>query len=181
MPVLILVDVQKEYVAEGRPFCLETIKESLDNCQKLLQHARKNSWKVIHLRHEQNAECFARGSQFSEFIDGFEPIDGEISLIKSDFSCFTASEFTALMDKYRHEDIVLAGYGATMCCLSTLVDAHHRGLEFYFVKDATCAKRTPNFGEQDMKKHVLEILTAFSTLVTTEQVLAKSTNDNDGF
>ncbi len=181
MPVLVLIDVQKEYITQGRAFCLETIQESLDNCKKLLAHARANSWKVIHMHHEQNAENFSRGSEFSEFIEGFEPNENEKSIAKSDFSCFTAPEFTALMDKYRHENILIAGYGCTMCCLSTLVDAHHRGFEFYFVKDATCAKSTPNFEEQDMKAHALDILTAFSTLVTTQQVLAKSGNDNEGF
>ena len=56
MPVLVLVDVQKEYIAEGRPFCLETIGPSLDNLRKLLAHARAKGWKVIHMRHQQNAE-----------------------------------------------------------------------------------------------------------------------------
>ncbi len=181
MPVLVLVDVQKEYIAEGRPFCLDTIEESLSNCKKLLDHARQNSWKVIHMHHEQNDECFSRGGEFSEYIEGFEPLDNEYNIAKSDFSCFTAPEFTALVDKFRHENIILAGYGCTMCCLSTLVDAHHRGFEFYFVKDATCAKRTANFEEQDMKEHALDILAAFSTLVSTDQVLAKQGKDNDGF
>ncbi len=180
MPVLVLVDVQKEYVTEGRAFCLETIQESLDNCKKLLDHARANSWKIIHMHHAQNAEYFARGSEYSEYIEGFEPRENEFNIEKSDFSCFTAPQFSSLIDKYRHENIILAGYGCTMCCLSTLIQAHHRGFEFYFVKDATCAKRTPNYGEQDMKDHTLDIMTAFATLVSTEQVLAKSGNDNEG-
>ncbi len=181
MPVLVLVDIQKEYIAEGRAFCLETIQESLENCKKLLTHARENSWKVIHLHHEQNSEYFSRNGEFSEYIEGFEPAEGEHNIAKSDFSAFTAPQFSALVDKYRHENIILAGYGCTMCCLSTLVEAHHRGFEFYFVKDATCARSTPNFDEQDMKNHALDILTAFSTLVTTEEVLAKKGKDNDGF
>ena len=40
MAVLVLVDVQKEYITEGRPFCLETIGESLENLRRLLAHGR---------------------------------------------------------------------------------------------------------------------------------------------
>ncbi len=180
MSVLILVDIQKEYIAEGRPFCLDTIAESLDNCRKLQAHAREKGWKVIHMHHVQNAEVFGYGSEFSEYIDGFGPQGEELSLSKSDFSCFTSAEFTALVDKYRHEDIILAGYGCTMCCLSTLIDAHHRGYNFYFVKDATCAKRTEKFSEQELKDFTIDILPAYANLVTTEQVLNKA-EGNNGF
>ncbi len=181
MPLLVLSDIQKEYITEGRAFYLKTIKESLDNCRKLLAFARENSWKIVHIYHEQNEENFARGGEYSGYIEGFEPIEDEYNIAKTNFSCFTAPEFAALIDKYRHEDIVLAGYGCTMCCLSTLVDAHHRGFDFYFVKDATCAKSTQNFEEQDLKDRTLDILNAFCTLVTTEQVLAKTDIDNEGF
>ena len=177
MPVLVLVDVQKEYIAEGRPFCLETIGPSLDNLRKLLAHARAKGWKVIHMRHQQNAECFTYGSEYSEFIDGFGPQGDEKSLLKSDFSCFSSPEFQALADRYRNQEIIVAGYGATMCCLSTLVDAHHRGYDFTFVTDATCAKRTARFGEQDMLEHIVDIMSAFGNLTTTEEVLNRPDED----
>ena len=66
MPVLVLVDVQKEYITEGRPFCLETIGESLNNLRRLLAHARSRGWKIVHMRHQQNAECFSYGSKYSD-------------------------------------------------------------------------------------------------------------------
>ena len=71
----------------------------------------------------------------------------------------------------------MAGYGATMCCLSTLVDAHHRGYDFTFVTDATCAKRTARFGEQDMREHIVDIMSAFGNLTTTEEVLNRPDED----
>lgn len=172
MPVLVLVDIQKEYIAKGRPFCLDTISESLNNLRQLLAHGRQKGWKIIHMAHNQNAECFNYDSEFSEYIEGFEPIDGEQSLKKSDFSCFSSPEFLATIDKLRHEDIFLAGYGATMCCLSTLIDAHHRKFDLNFVTDATCAKRSIRYGEQDLTNYVVDIAGAFACkLVTTKDVL----------
>lgn len=172
MPILVLVDIQKEYITKGRPFYLETIEESLNNLKKLLAHARQNKWKIFHMAHKQNADCFHYDSEFSEFIEDFEPIEGEVSFQKSDFSCFSSPEFLATIDRVRHEDIFLAGYGATMCCLCTLIDAHHRQYDFNFVTDATCAKRSARYGEQDMKEHIIDITSAFAcNLVTTDDVL----------
>lgn len=173
MPVLIIVDAQKEYVSQGRPFYLETIGPSLNNLSLLLEHARKHGWKIAHMRHQQNSECFTYGSSYSEYIDGFGPIDGEESMTKSNFSCFSSREFQAFVDKYRHEEIFIAGYGTSMCCLSTMIDAHHRDYDFTFVEDATCARRTPRFGEQDMKEHIVDIIGAFGNLTTTDEILKR--------
>lgn len=173
MAVLVIVDAQREYVTPGRPFFLETIATSLNNIHTLLDHARARDWKIVHMRHVQNSECFTYGSPFAEFIDGLGPQGEETSLEKSNFSCFSSREFQALIDKYRHEDIFLAGYGASMCCLSTLIDAHHRGHEFTFVTDATCSKATHRFGEQDMTEHIVDLASAFGNTATTDEVLKR--------
>lgn len=171
MPVLVLIDVQKEYVAEGRPFFLETIGPSLDNLRKLLAHARSRGWTVIHVRHEQNDDCFAYDSPLAAPIEGFEPVEGEYSLVKSNFSCFSSREFQSLVDRWRHEKIIVAGYGTSMCCLSTMIDAHHRGHDFIFVKDATCARRTARFDEQDIKERVVDLMIAFGNVAETKDIL----------
>lgn len=171
--MLVLVDVQKEYVAKGRPFYLETIGPSLENLRKLLAHGRQHGWTIIHVRHEQNDDCFGYESPFSAPIEGFEPQAGEYSLVKSNFSCFSSPEFQSLIDKRRHEEIIVGGYGASMCCLSTMIDAHHRGHDFTFVRDATCARRTARFGEQDIKERVVDLMVAFGNVVNTEDILRK--------
>lgn len=142
MPVLVIVEEQKEYVTPGRPFYRESIGRSPDNPQKLQAHARAHGWKIAQMRHEQNSMCFAYGSPFAEFIDGFGSEETEEGMVKPNLSCFSSREFQALLDKYRHAEIILAGYGTSRSCLSTVINAHHRGHAFTFVADATCAKRT---------------------------------------
>lgn len=169
--VLVLVDLQKEYITPNSPFCLDNIEPALQNLRALQEHARKNNWIIVHIKHQQNAEIFGYGSPNSEFIEGFETIGDEKEMIKQNFSCFASPEFVALMDKYRNMDVVLAGFSAAMCCLSTLIDAHHRGYEFIYVADATAARRTENFDELTVKNCVVDIARAYAHVVTTEEVL----------
>lgn len=178
LPILVLVDVQKEYVTEGRPFCLETIAPSLNNIRRLLAHARQKGWRVVHMRHQQNDDFFTYGSEYAQFIDGFAPIDKEYSFTKNDFSCFSSVDFQAMVERNRHREIIIVGYSTAMCCLSTLIDAHHRGHEFTFVTDATCAKRTARYSEQDMREHIMDIAGAFAHLITTVELMVRDDADD---
>lgn len=169
--VLVLVDLQKEYITPNSPFCLDHIEPALENLRKLQDHARKNDWLVVHIKHQQNSDFFGYGSPNSEFIEGFEPIGDEKEMVKQNFSCFTSPEFTALIDKYRNMDVVLAGFSSAMCCLSTLIGAHHRGYEFLYVSDATGAKRTEHYDELTVTGVVLDVAKAYGHVVTTQEVL----------
>ena len=39
-PLLIAIDIQREYITPGRPYCLNGVDESLENCRDILAHAR---------------------------------------------------------------------------------------------------------------------------------------------
>lgn len=47
VPVLVVVDIQLEYITPGRPFYLETAGSSIKNARRVLDHARKNRWEII--------------------------------------------------------------------------------------------------------------------------------------
>ena len=50
-PLLIAIEIQREYTTKGRPYFMEGIDESLENCRKVLTHAREKNWTVAHVRH----------------------------------------------------------------------------------------------------------------------------------
>ena len=65
---LLLIDIQQEYVSEGRPFFISTIGPSLRNAKKVLETARAESWKILHVKHLQNGAIFHPDSQYSNFL-----------------------------------------------------------------------------------------------------------------
>lgn len=169
--VLVLVDVQKEYIDPNSPFCLDNIEPALQNLRKLQEHARQHNWTIIHIKHQQNAEVFSYGSPTAEFIEGFEATGNEKVMVKHNFSAFSNAEFKAFIDHYRNKDIILAGFSAAMCCLSTLIEAHHRGYEFIYVSDATAGRRTEHFDEETVRDCVVDIARAYAHVVTTDEIL----------
>jgi ureidoacrylate peracid hydrolase len=171
MPILVCIDIQKEYETEGRPFFIRGVGKSLDNGKKILAHARRNDWKIYHVRHERDGEPFQKGSPYSGFIAGFEPKEGEREIVKGNYSCYSAPEFAKEMERHRSDEVVVIGYGSTKCCLATIVDGYHRGQKFVYVADASNAKRTDEFDENSLHRHATEILKSFARITTTDELL----------
>jgi len=172
-PLLLLIDIQREYIAKGRPFCLNGIEPALENCRSLLAHGRENQWPIVHVRYLQDSHLFNEDLPYSRFIEGFEPLAHEMVFTKHMFSCFSDLEFTAFMGTTTHHPVYVMGFNAQMCCLSTVVDALHRGMRLNFISDASLARATALGDEQQSHAWVMEILSIYADIVDTESVLAR--------
>jgi ureidoacrylate peracid hydrolase len=168
--VLVLIDVQKEYTATGRPFCLSGIEESLGKIKLCLEYARQNNYKIIHVRHIQDGDIFSKNNCFAGFIEGFEPLENEDVITKSNFSAFTSDDFVNAIGS-PDKPMYIVGYGSTMCCLSTIVDGYHRGYNILFIEDASYAKKTVIAGEKDMHRFATEIIKNFAKVITGDHFL----------
>jgi ureidoacrylate peracid hydrolase len=172
-PILINIDIQREYTTPGRPFYLNGIEPSLSNCRLLLDHARKSRWPVIHVRHLQTrGHLFDEAMEFSRFVEGFEPLASEPVFTKAKLSCYSDEGFARMMESAYHDQVYIAGYNSLMCCLSTLVDAYHRGHRLNFVADASLARATRHADEQGAHVHATDILSIYANVVSTGKVLA---------
>ena len=172
--VLVVIDVQKEYVTEGRLFNIRSIGPSLKNAKSVLDHARSAGWQVIHMRHLQAGTIFNPESEFSAFVEGFEPIASEANFSKNDFSCYSDTQFASLMATLKDKEIVVIGYGTTMCVLSTIIDGYHRGQKFTLVEDATAAKSSQLKSEEALRDHCVDILRTFAKVTNTASLASGS-------
>jgi len=174
IPILVLIDVQREYVSPGRPFHIAGIGPSLENCRRLLAHARANSWPIAHVRHFGASHLFNEALEYSRFVEGFEPLPNEMLFTKTKLSCYSSEPFRLFMDSAREEDVYIVGYNTQMCCLSTVVDGYHRGHRFNYVADASCARATPHASEQEAHRHACDIIAIYANLRSTSDIAKAS-------
>jgi len=182
MPTLILIDIQKEYTTPGRPFYINGIQDSLANAKKLLGFCRvQPNWSIAHVQHfrqENDAVIFNRNmSEFSGFVEGFEPREGEYHFEKSIYSCYCNPDFAEFMEKRKHEPTYIIGYGTTKCVLSTVIDGFHRGhRSLVVVSDATAAKAelAHDFTEQALHKAMLATIESSYAKIQTISEIIKS-------
>lgn len=172
VPILVLIDIQREYTAKGRPFHLEGIEPSLENCRKILAHARAQSWPIAHVRHLGASHIFNEATDWSLFVEGFEPQAGEMLFTKRKLSCFSDDAFAKMMETARENPVYVVGYNAQMCCLSTVIDAFHRGMKLKFVRDASWARATQRGSEGEVYPWIADTIGIYAELVETAAVLA---------
>jgi nicotinamidase-related amidase len=171
--IVLAIDIQREYVAEGRAFHIAGIDASLPNVRKVIEGARESGVPVWHVRHAQDAgSVFDRDGEYVQFIAGFEPLDGEPVYTKDMYSSFSAPGLAEAVAEAGPEEIVVIGYGTPMCCICTIIDGMHRGHSFTLVEDATGAKAANGVGEAEMHQSAINVLRQFAKIKSTDEVLA---------
>lgn len=169
--VLLVIDIQKEYATKGRPFHINGIEQSLANAILVLDHARKNNWEIIHIKHLQDGNIFNVNHNESNYIEGFKPMDNEKEFIKRNFSCFSNPDFAIYCEQFKASKIHVIGYNSRMCVLSTIIEGYHRGHYFALVKDASNAKSDDERTEEVMHSTMVSVLSVFADILSTNDLI----------
>lgn len=171
--LILAIDIQNEYVTEGRPFNIKGIKRSLNNAQSIIESARKKGIPVWHMRHENEKNVFVKGSNLSNYISDFIPKPGEKNFIKNMYSCFSSSEFTQRVAEEKPEEIIIIGYGSSMCCTCTIIDGIHRGYHFTLIEDATASRSFPHASEEEMHCSAINVLKQYAQIKNTSEIISE--------
>lgn len=170
-PVVIAIDIQREYTTPGRPYCMAGIQPSLDNCRRIIRQARSAGWPVIHVRHLQDGSVFNPQDLHSQFVEGCEPAQGEAVVTKSKLSSYSNDEFRRILDGHDSAEFLVIGYGSNMCCLATIVSGAVFGHRFSFIHDASWARAVGGSTEQEAHASASRILGIHARLRTTDELL----------
>jgi ureidoacrylate peracid hydrolase len=74
----------------------------------------------------------------------------------------------------KSSEVLLIGYGSTMCCLSTIISGSVLGVRHTFVHDASWAKALAvDMPEADAHRHAVAIAGIHGALATTGNVLER--------
>lgn len=166
VPTLVLVDLQQEYIAESRALALEGAPAALERCRVALEHARANGFPVAFLRWIDNAPFFNPNSRFARWIEGFEPHGCDMIFERNRPSCYASREFTEFMGR-SGQPFVLAGFAGETACLSTAIDAFHRGHSFTFLEDASASHRLDNTDADSAHRAVGDIIRLYGEVHDT--------------
>ncbi len=170
--ILLLVDVQREYSDRTRPFHIHNVEESLFKIQYLLERAREGDWEIMHVRHEQDGDVFARGTPYANYVPGFEPVGAEREFVKSNFSCYSDESFSRVAAKRKETEFFIVGYGTTMCVASTIIEGYHRGNRFTLLSDCSNAKADGGKTGEELHSCMCVVLSKFARVSLSTDILS---------
>src|SRR5687767_3716332 len=89
-PILCFLDLQLEYVSEGRTLAVETMDPWAANCRSLLAFARQMRMPIAHFRLLQRGPLFNPATGFAGWIEEFRPRPSEMLYERAMPSCYSA-------------------------------------------------------------------------------------------
>ena len=173
VPIVVLVDMQQEYLAKPRLLAISKIDRALDNCRRVLDHARDIGLPVAFMRLLNESAFFNRATPFVRWIEGFEPYRNEMVFERSSPSCYSCEPFAALMNQSRG-GIVLAGFAGESACLSTLIDAFHRNHRVTYLCDASASHALEDVPADEIHRAVSKISGLYGDVYETTDWIAST-------
>lgn len=176
LPLLVLLDPVAEYVERGRPLGFADAGMAVENCQKLLHHARREQIPVAFLRLRQRGPLFHPKGDYSRWIEGLSPRGSEMVFEREWPSAFSSPEFCELMNEGWGRDTALAGFTGTVACLSTIVEGISKQHRFSFLHDASHSHRVNDNTEADAHQMGVSIASIYCRVESTENWMRRTSN-----
>ncbi len=178
VPVMVFVDLQQEYVAAPRGLAIPNAAPALANCAIALKSARAAGMPIAHVRWAGRSNFFNPATPFAKWIDGFVPLGSEMIFERSRPSCYASRNFAEIMDEGEGE-FVLAGFAGESACLSTLIDAFHRGHRATYLADASASHALGEFASSAAHQMVLNLARLYGRVAETGDWVASLTPNAD--
>ncbi|ASU40312.1 cysteine hydrolase [Herbaspirillum sp. meg3] len=137
---LILIDHQTEYTKGGVP--LAGIDAAIGEIAQLLKQARAAAAPVFHVVHhaKPGAALFDPQREYVNIIDGLQPQEGEVTVVKALPNSFSNTTLDAELKKAGKKELIIAGFATHMCISATTRSALDHGYVSTVVA-AACATR----------------------------------------
>jgi nicotinamidase-related amidase len=173
VPIVVLIDMQQEYLAKPRLLAISGIDHALDNCRRVLDHSRRIGLPVAFIRMFNESAFFNRATPFVRWIGGFEPCRNEMVFERSSPSCYSCEPFAALVNQSRG-GIVLAGFAGESACLSTMIDAFHRNHQVTYLCDASASHTLEDMPADEVHRAVSKISGLYGEVYETTDWIAST-------
>ncbi len=155
LPALLIIDMQNDFVLEGKPLRVAGAGEVIPRIQDVLSGFRKRNLPVFHVVRIHRADAsdveitrkdlFRRspfaveGTPGAAIIDGLAPRDGEYILNKTRMSAFIGTELDLMLRTLGVTVLYVCGIQTPNCIRTTVFDAIAHNYPVVLVDDATGA------------------------------------------
>jgi nicotinamidase-related amidase len=159
--VLVCLDLQQENLAAD--VCADQ-RRVLRNCGRVLDHARRSRWRVVHV--------LRRGSDrgVSRPPAGLEPRPTEPVMFRKGISAFSNVDFDRLIRRLERPELVLIGFSLSSSYLATALIGFDADLTVTLVEDASGATPLDPLDRAEVEMVSRRIARPFVNLITTDRL-----------
>ncbi len=138
---LMIIDLQKA-------FCNDQNKHSMDSaCEyinAILPVFRKANLPILWVQHMDEEDGVGPGVEGFEFIDALQPQEGEYRIHKTYGNSFNKTNCMDILNEKKVDTVIITGYCAEYCVLSTYRGAKDHDLTPIILKNAIASPNPQN-------------------------------------
>lgn len=142
-PALMILDLQKAFY---RGKAIESMNHACEYINAILPTFRGKGLPVIWVKHRDKKEGLVEGNPEFEFIDQLKAVDGEVQIIKEYGNAFNKTECKEILQKNGIDTVIISGYRAEYCVLSTYRGAMDIDLTPILLKGSLAGEDEENVG-----------------------------------
>lgn len=170
-PLICFVDLQQEYLAEGRALAVEETTPWLDNCRRMLGFAREQRLPIAHFRQLRRGAFLNPATPFADWIGDFRPRPSEMVFERGMPSCYAADGFPEMTEHMDDPYLVIVGLTSTGACMATALDCFHRNQASCFVSDASSSMPIGMASSGQANELSREIIRQYADVMTTDETI----------
>jgi nicotinamidase-related amidase len=141
---LVVVDVIQTYEFEDGDKLAANFEKARPRIRELLERAREAEVPILHVNdsggewsaNRQRLVEEARATEYGHLLDGIEPRDDGIFVLKARHSIFYQTPMDDILWEHEIEHLVLTGQVTEQCILYSALDGHLRHRPMTIVRDA---------------------------------------------
>src|SRR5262249_27029435 len=156
------LDLQVEYVADGRALALEERAPWMENCRRLLAFARAERMSIAHFRQLWRGTLLNPATPCAGWIKAYRRRPPAMVFAGKLPSCYARDGFVSILDNIDSPHLVLAGLTGHGACLATVLDGFHRKHQITFVHDASSTPRLGKVGAAEAHASLGEIINCYA-------------------
>jgi nicotinamidase-related amidase len=141
-PALLVIDLQEEFFNISQT-CSDSLKSAIEYVNEAVLLFRKKGFPIISIQHESESEGLVSGNKGFKVHENVKLAPQDLRIIKTYGNAFTK---TALAEKLREigvDTVILTGFCAEECILSTYVGAEDNDFTPIILRSAI-ASGNPN-------------------------------------
>lgn len=155
--VLLIIDMQNDFVLPGAPACVAGAYDTIPRIMKVLDFFRTKELPVFHIVREYRADgsdieitrlsgflnnkpYTVPGTDGCKIVEGLTPVQGEYRIVKNRFSGFMNTELDFMLRRVGATHLIICGTQYPNCIRATIFDAISYGYPVINITDATSAQ-----------------------------------------
>lgn len=121
-PALLVIDIQKDFFTIN-PACSDSLKSAIDYVNAAIDLFRKKNLPIVAIQHKNEEKGLVSGNPNFDMPESVKVENQDIHIVKTYGNSFTKTGLTEKLKALGVDTVILTGFCAEFCVLSTYIGA----------------------------------------------------------